>query len=295
MPIKISGCIRRVNLILQNKKVGIIGLGQMGKGMAKNLLQKGFDVSVYDMRTELVQDLKSLGASGASSCSEVASLSDVIISIVSDDPQTEEVFCGKKGIWVGARKGSIAIISSTIDPFHCQRLAAEGEGKGITVLDAPVSGGKVGADAGTLTIIVGGGKSDYAKCYPVFKAIGKNIFHAGPIGMGEVAKLINNYCCLGNRTVLSEGIALGLKAGLELKLLIRILKVSSGGSTIVQNWARMKAHKKDYEQRKYGSGLGLLYKDIGLTLKLARDLEQCLPVAGLCSQIDISNLFNGVE
>jgi len=280
---------------MQYKKVGVSGLGQIGGGMARNLIKKGFDVTVYDVREEPLKEFKELGANVADSCKGLASISDVVISVVRDDLDTDEVIRGGNGVWEGIRKESIVIISSTIDPFHCQKLAAEGEGKGVKVLDAPVSGGRAGSEAGALTIMVGGDKAAFEVCRPIFSAVGRNIFYLGKSGAGETFKLVNNLIFALNYASLSEGIALGLKAGLELEPLLDVLRVSSGGIPLVQNWDRMIELKREYCERKYGSALDLLYKDVGLALKVARDLDQFLPMAGLCSQLDMVQFFPGVD
>ena len=277
------------------KKVSFIGLGEMGAFMAKNLVKKGFDLTVYDVLKEPMEELRVLGASVADSCQEVAGVSDVIISMVRDDSQTEDVLHGENGVWEGVRKGVIIIIASTITPYHCQRIAAEGAEAGIRVLDAPVSGGRTGAETGSLTIMVGGDKEDFEECRPIFEAIGKNIYYVGSTGMGEAAKLVNNLMSFINLAGLSDAIALGLKAGLELETLLNILRTSTGDSHAVQNWDSVLTLTKEYSQRRHGTTFDLLYKDMGLALKMAREVDQFVPVAGLCSQLDISHFFPGVE
>ncbi|MFC1916560.1 NAD(P)-dependent oxidoreductase [Chloroflexota bacterium] len=280
---------------MQVKKVGFIGLGEMGAFMAKNLVKKGFDLSVYDVMKEPVEELRTLGARVADSCQEVAEVSDVIISMVRDGFQTEDVLHGKNGVWEGVRRGSVIIISSTIAPLHCQRIAAEGIEAGIRVLDAPVSGGRTGAEAGTLTVMVGGDKRDFEECRPIFEAMGKNIYYVGSAGMAEVTKLVNNLLCFINLAGLSDAIALGLKAGLELETLLNVIRVSTGDSHVAQNWDFVLTLTKEYSQRRHGSTFDILYKDMELALKMAKELDQFLPVAGLCSQLDIAQFFPGVE
>lgn len=280
---------------MEMKKVGFIGLGEMGSSMAKNLLKKGFELTVYDLRKEVVEALKKLGASSSTSCQELAKASDVIISMVRDDPQTEEAIHGKNGVWEGIKKGSIIILMSTIDPLHCQRIAAEGAGKGIGVLDAPVSGMRTGAEAGTLTIMVGGNKPIFEKCRPVFEAMGKNIYYIGKSGMGEVTKLANNLMGCANMAALADAVALGLKAGVDLDSLLSVIKVSTGSNWAVQNFDLVLTLTREYAAHPHGSTLDTMYKDMGLVLKLAREVEQFVPVAALCSQMDIAKYFPGVK
>lgn len=280
---------------MQQKNIGFIGLGLMGSWMCKNLLRNGFDLTVYDMRKEAAEELKALGASIADSCKEVAAASDVIISMVRDDSQTDEVFEGESGIWAGVKSGSTTIISSTIDPLHCQHIAAEGEKKDVKCLDAPVSGGRTGAEAATLTFMIGGDKEAFEKCRPIIQAMGNNIFYLGSSGMGQVAKVVNGILVLSNLAVLSDAVTLGLRAGLKLENMLNVFRVSTGGSWLLENWDLVIEWWKGYCKSKHGSTLENAYKDIGLALKLARDLEVYLPVAGLCSQLNAGQFFPGVR
>ena len=280
---------------MAEKQVSFIGLGVMGARMAKNLIKKGFDLTVYDVAEKPVAELLALGAKSADTCKEAARVSGVIITMVRDDAQIDEVIYGENGVWEGAREGSIFVISSTIDPLHCQRIAAEGKEKGIRVLDAPVSGAKPGAEGGTLTIMVGGDKGAFEECHPIFEAMGENIFYLGSSGTGETCKLVNNFLHILNLAVLSEGIALARRVGLELEALLNIVKVSSGGSWAVQNWDLVQELVKEYCEGKKGPLWLGMQKDMALTLKMARDVGQLVPIAGLVSQLDAFRFFPGVE
>ncbi|MBU2536213.1 MAG: NAD(P)-dependent oxidoreductase [Chloroflexi bacterium] len=263
--------------------------------MAKNLIKKGFDLTVHDVVKKTVEELQALGAKSADTCKEAARVSDVIITMVRDDAQIDEVIYGENGAWEGAREGSIFVISSTIDPLHCQRIAAEGKEKGIRCLDAPVSGARPGAETGTLTIMVGGDKGAFEECRPVFEAMGKNIFYLGSAGMGETCKLVNNFLHILNLAVLSEGIALARRVGLETETLLNVVRVSSGGSWAVQNWDLIQELVKEYcEGTKGPLWLGM-QKDMALVLKMAKDVGQLVPIAGLVSQLDAFRFFPGVE
>ncbi len=281
--------------MIAKKRVSFIGLGVMGARMAKNLVRKGFDLTVYDAVGKSVEELQALGAKSADTCKEAAMVSDVIITMVRDDTQIDEVIYGENGIWEGAREGSIFVISSTIDPLHCQRIAAEGKEKGIRCLDAPVSGAKPGAEAGTLTIMVGGDKGAFEECRPIFEAMGKNIFYLGSAGMGETCKLVNNFLHILNLAVLSEGLALARRVGLEPETLLNVVKVSSGDSWAVQNWDLIQELVKEYCEGKKGPLWLGMQKDMALVLKMAKDVGQLVPIAGLYSQLDIFRFFPGVE
>lgn len=277
------------------KSVSFIGLGEMGAFMAKKLVKKEFEVTVYDVAEKRVKELQALGAKSAASCKEAAETSDVTIIMVRDDPQIDKVVCGENGVWEGVKAGSIIIISSTVDPLHCQRIASKGEEKGVKVLDAPVSGGWIGARAGTLTFMIGGDRGAFEKCRPVFEAMGKNLFYLGSSGMGEVCKLVNNFILSINLATLSEGLGLARKAGLDPETFINIVKVSSGTSWYAQNWELAKEHVSDYCQGKKGALWFAYSKDMELALKLAKDLGQLVPLGGLFSQLDPFRFFPGVE
>lgn len=273
----------------KKKRVGFIGLGEMGVFMATNLVRKGFDVTVHDLRKEQVEKLQALGANGGDSSKGVARVSDLIITMVRDDSQTDEVLYGKNGVWEGVREGSVIVICSTIDPFHCQSIAAEGEKKGVKVLDAPVSGAWHGAQAGTLTIMVGGKREAFEECRPVFEAMGKNIFYLGSAGLGALCKVVNNLLFNANWAALSEAVTLGQKAGLKLETLLNVIRVSSGGSFVVQKFDLIVTFRDNASQ------LAISDKDLGLALKVAEEAKQPVPIARLCSQLDRSRFFPLVE
>ncbi|MBU2536681.1 MAG: NAD(P)-dependent oxidoreductase [Chloroflexi bacterium] len=277
------------------KRVSFIGLGEMGAFMAKKLVKKGFELTVYDVAEKPVKELQALGAKSAATCKEAAETSDVTIIMVRDDPQIDQVVYGENGVWEGVKAGSIIIISSTVDPLHCQRIASKGEEKGVKVLDAPVSGGWIGAEAGTLTFMIGGDKGAFEECRPVFEAMGKNLFYLGGSGMGEVSKLVNNFIMAINLATLSEGLGLARKAGLDSETFINVVKVSSGTSWYAQNWELAKEHVSDYCQGRKGALWFAYSKDMGLALKLAEDVGQLVPLGGLFSQLDPFRFFPGVE
>lgn len=280
---------------METKRVSFIGLGEMGVCMAKNLVKKGFELTVYDVVEKPVKELQAMGAKSAATCKETAEAGDVIIIMVRDDSQIDQVLGGESGVWKGVKAGSIIIINSTVDPIHCQRIASQGEEKGVRVLDAPVSGGWIGAEAGTLTFMVGGDKGAFEECRPVFEAMGKNLFYLGGSGMGEVCKLVNNFLMAINLATLSEGLGLARKAGLDPETFINVVKVSSGTSWYAQNWELASEHVRDYCQGKKGALWFAYSKDMELTLKLAKDVGQRLPIGGLFSQLDPFRFFPGVE
>ncbi|MDO8473222.1 MAG: NAD(P)-dependent oxidoreductase, partial [Dehalococcoidia bacterium] len=249
---------------VQQITVGFVGLGQMGKPMAKNLVSKGFRVTVSGhIRKEPVEELRTLGATVADSPKELAEGSDVIVVMVRDTAQTEEAVRGKgrywqgKGIWQGIKKGATLIICSTVESAYCQQLAEEALGKGVAILDAPISGGPPGAKSGTLTFMVGGRKEVFERCEPIFRAMGSRIFYVGDSGMGQVVKAVNNYMAIANCFAASEAINLGLKAGLRLDSILEVTRNSSGSSWIVDKWDQFMLLKGDYERRGESGTIGL--------------------------------------
>lgn len=171
----------------QTLKVGFIGVGTMGQGMVRNLLKAGFEVTIYARNPQKVQEVVSLGATLVNSSREVAEASDVTITIVPNSPQVEEVILGANGVLEGAKAGSVIVDMSTINPETSRKVAALCAEKGIAFLDAPVSGGSVGADTGTLTIMAGGDKETFERCVPVFRGMGREdaIYHGACRGWGN--------------------------------------------------------------------------------------------------------------
>jgi len=277
---------------MEQKKVGFVGLGDMGKPMARNLLKKGFPITVCaHVNRAPVEELKALGATEVKSPREVAGVSDVVLSAVRDEPQTDAVMYGEHGVLQGMKSGGAIVIHSTITPQYCQKLAAAAKERGINVLDAPVSGAKAAAEAGALTFMIGGEQTVMEECRPLFEAMGKNIFHIGGVGMGEVMKLVNNLVLFGNMVVASESVRVGLKAGVGLNRILDVLKVSTGNSWVIGNWENSTRLRKDWEQRGMAGTWGMIHKDLETALKTARNLGVFLPAAGIVSQTDVSTLF----
>jgi 3-hydroxyisobutyrate dehydrogenase len=208
-------------------KVGFIGLGNMGIRMARCLVKEGFSLTVYDLRQEPVDEMRELGAAGASSPRAVAEASDVVISMVWDAADTEEVIFGKDGVWKGIRKGSTIIISSTIGPEYCRKLYSRVKEKGVSVIDCCVTGRDPLNGNRPMTLLIGGDEDRVKQCWPIFEALGSNIFYLGDIGAGQAYKLVNNntgrLIGLAIHECLVEGLNFGLKAGLDLQKMIEIM------------------------------------------------------------------------
>ena len=211
--------------------VGFIGLGNMGITMARALVRHGIIPTVYDLRPEPVEELKSMGAKTANSCREVAEVSDVIISMVWDVPQTDEVIFGKDGVWEGIKEGSIIIITSSISPDYTRDLSEKAKEKKVRVADCAVSGGLPTEKTRPSCLMIGGDDDVIQKCWPLFEAMGEYPIHLGGIGMGQTHKLVDNTMARHFGTVarlcLIEGLNFGLKAGLDIESMMKVAGVSA--------------------------------------------------------------------
>jgi len=267
---------------MTEEKVGWIGLGNIGLPMAKNLQRKGYQVTVVGhSKREPVEVMKREGAGEANSPRELARNCKVIFSIVWDREQTDEVIFGSNGLWPELSENHTLVISSTLTPGYCAELAERAKReKGAEVLDAPVSGGPWGAEAGTLAFMVGGSESAFQRCKPYFEAMGKNIFYTGGVGTGEAAKLVNNMMALVNMMTGFEGIALAKKAGIPTQTMLKIAQVSTGDSYLVHNWDNTMKFIKSFPHISGPS------KDLLYALDYASSLGLKLPIVGLVAQLD---------
>jgi 3-hydroxyisobutyrate dehydrogenase len=264
------------------QKIGFIGVGTMGKPMALNLLKAGYGLVACDVDPVPLKELKQKGAVIARSGKEVAGKTKVIITMLPRSEHVEEVILGENGVLEGAKPKSIVIDMSTIDPGVSKRIAQVLASKDIKMLDAPVSGGQMGAVAGTLSIMVGGSEEVYKECLDIFNTMGKTIVYCGPNGNGEITKVVNNL--LGGIQVLgvAEALALGVKAGMDFKVLLDVLNASTSQCHFMKFYGPMKAFKGDFEP---GFMAELMQKDLGLAVTLAKDQGVPLLVGGLSHQV----------
>ena len=209
------------------KRIGFIGLGIMGGAMSVNLLKAGFPLAVWNRTPEKVKPLLEAGAKPAKSPKEVAEKSDIIIDMVTDSKDVEEVLIGEEGVIHGARPGTIVVDMSTISPIVTREIAKKLGEKGIRMLDAPVSGGDIGAKNATLSIMVGGDADAYEECLPVFQAMGKTITHIGGHGDGQVCKAVNQILVGVNVLGVAEALMFASKAGVDVD---KVLAAVSGGA-----------------------------------------------------------------
>ncbi|MGI9952242.1 2-hydroxy-3-oxopropionate reductase [Moorellaceae bacterium AZ2] len=262
-------------------KIGFIGLGIMGKPMSKNLIKAGYQLVVYNRSQAAVEELVAAGAEPASSPCEVAERSDKFITMLPNSPEVKEVVLGPKGLIEGARPGSILIDMSSIEPQVTREIAAELAGKGVRMLDAPVSGSEAKAVQGTLAIMVGGKEEDFEECYPILKALGSSVVRVGDIGAGNVAKLANQIIVALNMAAMSEALVLAAKAGVDPELVYRAIRGGLAGSAVLD----MKAPMIMARNFRPGFRINLHIKDLANALAAAHDIGVPLPLTSVAMEI----------
>ncbi|QKM65013.1 3-hydroxyisobutyrate dehydrogenase [Polynucleobacter tropicus] len=288
-------------------KIGFIGLGNMGLPMAINLLKAGHEVTGFDLVQGQIEAFAKAGGKVAKSANATADGADVVISMLPASRHVEGLYLGANGLLTNANPKTLLIDCSTISPKVAQAVAAEAKAKGFAMVDAPVSGGTAGAQAGTLTFMVGGENSVVECIRPILEKMGKNIFHAGGSGAGQTVKVCNNMLLGIQMLGTSEALRLGIANGMDPKVLSDIMSKSSG-----RNWAlelynpcpgvmENVPSSKDYAG---GFGVDLMLKDMGLAIENAQDLGASVPLGELSrqlyeshskagnGQLDFSSVFN---
>ena len=212
--------------------IGFIGLGNMGGPMAGNLLKAQHRISGYDLAASAVAALSEKGGHAASGVAEAAAAGDIVVTMLPAGPQVRAVYLGPDGVLAHARPGALLIDCSTIDVETARAVAAEAAARGLQMIDAPVSGGTIGAEAGTLTFMVGGEADAFARAEPILQGMGRTIIHAGPSGSGQAAKICNNMMLAASMIGVCEGFALAEKLGLPAQTLFDICSKSTS-----QSWA----------------------------------------------------------
>ena len=261
--------------------IGFIGLGIMGRPMARNLLKAGHSLIVHSRSQGPVDEIVKAGAKAAASPKDVAAQCDVLITMLPNSPDVELVALGPNGIIEGARRGLILADMSTISPIVSKKVGDALAAKGVAMLDAPVSGGEKGAIDGALSIMVGGDKAVFEKVLPIFQAMGKTITLLGPLGFGGFTKLANQIIVAVNLTALAEALTLGKKAGLDRELLLTALAGGLAGSRCLEQ------KKPNYLANTYNPGfkIDLHYKDLGLIMESARALGVPLPATAVVQEL----------
>jgi 3-hydroxyisobutyrate dehydrogenase len=263
------------------EKIGFIGLGIMGRPMAINILSAGFPLAVWNRTKSKIEPLVSRGVRSVNSPKEAAEISDVVITMVTDSPDVEKVILESEGVIEGVHKGLTVIDMSTISPIVTRRIAKALEEKGAEMLDAPVSGGEKGAIEGALSIMVGGKNEVFRECLPIFETMGKNIVYVGDHGMGQMVKLCNQVICGLNQLAVCEGIMFGIKAGLDMDKMMKVVTAGAAGSWQLSNIGP-KILKGDLEP---GFKVKHFLKDLRLIMETAAELRVPLPGTSLVNQL----------
>ena len=251
------------------KKVGIVGLGDMGSGMAKNILKNGFSLTGFDLSAERMTELKEAGGTPAANCRQVAQNSDTIFVMVLNGNQVKQVVLGEGGLLEAAKPGTTIIISATIKPTEIRELVAPVAEKGINLLDTPVSGGKPGAENGTLTVMASGKTEVLEDNRAVLDAISKVIFHVGEeIGQGQTVKASLQAMIGTVFSAIFESMVLGAKAGVKGETLHKVFSASGINCGLYQNCSKLILDRKF---KNTGSQIATMYKDLGISMDLARE------------------------
>lgn len=263
------------------ERIGFIGLGIMGRGMARNLLKAGFSLRVWNRTASRMQPLVDEGAEAGESPADVARHSELIITCVSDTPDVEKVILGEDGVIHGAKAGALVVDCSTISPQVTKEIAAKLHEKGIYMLDAPVSGGSEGAAKGTLSIMVGGDTAQFERAMPVLQAMGKTITHIGAAGAGQTVKLVNQVLVVGNCLAMCEALLLAQAGEVDLQKTFDAISQGAAGSWMFTNRAPQ-IIRRDWRP---GFTVALQQKDLRLVLDAADELGVPLPGTALIFQL----------
>jgi 2-hydroxy-3-oxopropionate reductase len=266
-------------------KVGFIGLGIMGGPMAKNLMEADHELVLYNRTREKAEELAGDGAAGvAASPREVAEGSDIVVTMLPDSPQVREVITGEHGVLEGLKEGALVVDMSTISPVVTEELAEKVKEKGASMLDAPVSGGDVGAIEGTLSIMVGGEEGDFERARPLFDVMGKTVTHVGPTGAGQVTKAANQIVVALTIEAVSEALVLGSRGGVSPQKILDVLGGGLAGNKV------MEVKREKFLSHTFDPGFRseLHHKDLGIALAAGREYGVALPVTAIVDQMLLS-------
>lgn len=262
-------------------RLGFVGLGIMGRPMARNLLKAGFSLTVYNRSRAPVDELVRDGATPAANAAGTAAGADAVITMVRNAADVVDVIAGPTGILTGAAPGLLVIDMSTIDPETSRRMGTACADRGVRYIDAPVSGGELGAQQGTLSIMVGGAAADVEAARPIFQALGKTVVHVGGVGMGHTVKLCNQIICGLNLLAAAEGLAFARAAGADLAKVLEVVTAGAAGS-----WMLSRLGPKMIEHDfKPGFTVALQQKDLRLAQAAAEGLAFPLPGTALVQQM----------
>jgi 3-hydroxyisobutyrate dehydrogenase len=260
--------------------VGFIGVGNMGNPMASNVLKAGFPMIVYDRNPQAMENLLQAGAQRAASAREVVEGAEIVLTSLPASPDVEAVYLEPGGLVDSAKPGTMLIDLSSVLPSTPRKIEPRAQARGVHFLEAPVSGGVSGARAATLAIMVGGDPETLTRAQPVLRAIGPNIFHVGPVGAGNTVKAINNMMASVNALAMMEGVALGVKAGLDPMTIYEVVKASSGGSKALERIPNSLIPR----QFEPGFKVQLMNKDLETFNTIAKELHVPVSFANVAQQ-----------
>lgn len=291
----------------QSPKIAFIGLGNMGAPMALNLLKSGFELCVFDLMQSAMEHLQAAGAKQANSATDAIAGADIVISMLPAGKHVESLYLGENGLINHLKAGALVIDSSTIDASTAKLVASQLVHNKVQFIDAPVSGGVAGAKAGTLTFIVGGREQDYAQALPILQVMGKNIFHAGDHGAGQVAKICNNMLLSVLMLGTSEALQMAIDNGLDPKVMSDIMLQSSGRNWTLELYNPCPDVMDNVPSSNHYQGgfmVDLMKKDLGLAMDTGLKSQSATPMGALAQslynihsmqgngQLDFSSVFN---
>jgi 3-hydroxyisobutyrate dehydrogenase len=281
-----------------SRPIGFIGVGTMGKLMARNLLGRHYPLTVFDLNPEPVEELREFGAEAARSCADCASRAEVVITMLPSSPHVEEAVLSAEGALAGMQPGSVLIDMSTIDPLVTRKVSDAVTTKGFRMLDAPVSGGSIGARDATLTIMVGGPADLFRECKPILECLGANVIHCGEIGMGEVVKVVNNLIAGVSMAVVAEAFNIGIQAGADPRVMFDVISKSSGSCWSVNKALPIPGILDEAPaNNEFAPGfmVDLMRKDLGLAMAAAKGLKAPAMLAAVAHELygAASNLGHG--
>jgi 3-hydroxyisobutyrate dehydrogenase len=266
---------------MSNEKIGFVGLGMMGLPMARNLVEDGYSVNVFDLNEATVNAAKDFGATSSDSAADTATLSDIVITMVPDSEHVEAVIAGEDGILEGLKPGSVVIDMSTIDPEMGKKMANLIEAKGSNFVDAPVTGGVGGAEAGILSILVGGNAEVFERALPVLNVLGGDVSHMGPVGSGHTTKIANQLIGVATLAGMAEAFVLAKKSGLDMQAFFDAVKNGAGRSWALETLGP-KILDGDFAP---GFMVKHMQKDLRLAGQLAAETGTALPTSTLIAQL----------
>jgi 2-hydroxy-3-oxopropionate reductase len=275
--------------VTRQEPVGFVGLGVMGRPMARNLVRAGHRVVVWNRSAGPAAELAAAGATVARTPAELAAAAPVVLTMLPDLPQVEEVLRRDDGLLAGMHQGSVLVVMGTVSPVAVRALGARLEPAGVAVVDAPVSGGDVGAEQATLSIMVGGRAEDVTRVRPYLEAMGTTVDHLGPLGAGQLAKACNQIVVAATLTALSEALVLARRGGLDPQRVFAVL----GGGLAASRVLEVKGPKLLGGDFRPGGAAAFQHKDLGFALAAAREEGVALPLTALVDQLYGAARWNG--